>query len=147
MPFDSRDHRILLAGIGEPDSVIEIIDDFLPEDFRNDEFKNRRPNGTCFTMDEHIIRTGHRPKQQGNAANETTGDRQNFLNRSSTGVQHPPGAVCEKGAKVNGEVALFQCPQVLLKPESLRRSNAPWVGAKEKNSSVIFLHFCGNNAQ
>lgn len=147
MPFDSRDHRILLAGIGEPDSVIKIVDDLLPEDFCNDEFKNRRPDGACFTMDEHKIRTRHRPKQQGDAANETTRDRQDFLKHSSTRIQHPPGAVCEKGAKVNGEVVLFQCPQVLLKPESLRRSNALWVWAKEKNSSVIFLHFCGNNAQ
>src|SRR6185436_1942027 len=73
-PFQQTCKFVVAFGcIGQPDGIIKIKYYFLPENFSDDPFENRRSDRCCFPVNKYNIVTGH-AEQVANAPEKAPGN-------------------------------------------------------------------------
>src|SRR5690606_16880357 len=130
-PAEESFKRRFTCLVSHPDRVVEIIDDFLAEHFRQEPFNNGWSQGRAFTVDEDAIVCRGR-RQQTDPFEVSSEDHVNPGERVSRLVEQPPSLGREKGGKPNGVALIAQQVEVLFKPKPLGWGLAGGIWNKEE---------------
>lgn len=119
--------------VGEPDGIVEIVDDLLPEHLCDEPFCNRRADGCNFPVNEDMVICGYREEDKKSTA-EALDQKCHFFEGISSCIEDAPGAFGEETLELQLVSMVCENAEVLFEPEPLGGGLSQGVRNEKKNS-------------
>jgi hypothetical protein len=131
-PFYKSHNKALCLAISQPDGIVEVIDDFTSEYFRDQPFKNRWSDRGSFAVDKDEIARAN--AWQDSQSPQKSNAQSPQLSQAVTGfVKHPPLAIVKEGLNFYSISLLLKQPKILLEAKTLGGRFADGIGDKKKD--------------
>lgn len=119
--------------VRQPDGIIEVVDDLLPEHLSDEPFHDRWSNGGGFAVDEDPVVGGYCEEDE-KSAGEPLDQESRFFEGISRCVEDAPGAFGEEALDSQPVSFVSEKAEILFEPEPLGRGLFRGIGNEEENS-------------